>query len=77
MPYLEAGLGAANRIAVRTSCARELMVAERASGYRFAAAAIEENATYKSEMVQTARERFPELRGATEAEIARFLRGRL
>ena len=69
-------LSSQNRAEVRTNCARELMVAGRPSGYAFAATAIEENAPYKREMAQAVRDRFPELRTASDAEVAAFIRQR-
>jgi hypothetical protein len=76
IPFLEAALAGENSVAVRTSCARELMVAGRASGFAFAATAIEQNAPYKREMAQAVRDRIPELRAASDAEVAAFLRKR-
>jgi hypothetical protein len=74
VPYLEAALERSGSASVRTNCARELIVAGKASGFRFVAQAMEEGSAYKGELVQFVRDRFPELRDAPEPAVLEFVK---
>ncbi len=76
LPVLERVLKNSGYVWVRTSCASELIIENRPSGFAFIAEAIEQNRFYKREMIEFVRERFPELRGADEAAVLAFLKRR-
>ena len=76
LPFLEAGLQRSGFVFVRTSCARELVLAGRSAGFAFVAQAIEGNARYKQEMVQFIRDTFPEIKKADEVALLAFLKQR-
>ncbi|MCI0388714.1 MAG: hypothetical protein MOB07_08105 [Acidobacteria bacterium] len=76
LPVLEAALKKSGYVWVRTSCARELIIENRPSGFAFVADAIERNRLYKSEMIEFVRGRFPELRGADDTVVLAFLKRR-
>ncbi|MEP7366391.1 MAG: hypothetical protein ABI972_24300 [Acidobacteriota bacterium] len=76
IPYLEAALAQSPQTWIRTNCARELIAANRPSGFAFVLDAIEHNRLYKLEMAAFVRERFSELRSADEPALAAFLRER-
>ncbi len=54
---------------VRTGCARELVIAGRPAGFAFIVDAMEGNRSYKREMIEFVRERFPELKSADEGAV--------
>lgn len=76
LPYLESALTRQPRISVRAACARELILANRPSGFAFVLDAIEQNSGIKSEMVSFLKGQFPELHAADEAAVAAWLRPR-
>ena len=76
IPYLEAGLKAAIYDGVRKNCARELIIAGRASGFAFVVDAIQQNRPFKQEMLQFVRDRFPELKSADESSVLAFVKQR-
>jgi hypothetical protein len=76
LPFLEDGLQRSGYVFVRTSCARELVLAGRNTGFAFVVQSIEGNARYKQEMVQFIRDRFPEIKGADEGALLAFLKER-
>jgi hypothetical protein len=76
LPYLEEGLQRSGYVFVRTSCARELVLAGRKAGFAFVAESMEGDARYKQEMVQFIRDRFPEIQGADEGALLVFLKER-
>ena len=51
LPYLEIALKNSRYEWIRVNCARELMIAGRASGFAFAEQAIKENRPYKDELI--------------------------
>jgi len=76
LPALEDAVKNSGYVWVRTSCARELIIENRPSGFAFVADAIEKDRFYKGEMIGFLRERFPELRDADDAAILAFLKRR-
>ena len=76
LPVLENALSKSGYVWVRTSCARELILENRPSGFAFVADAIEQNRQYKREMIEFVRGRFPELRGADDAAVLALLKKR-
>jgi hypothetical protein len=76
LPYLESALQKSGYLWVRTDCARELIVAGRASGFAFVAEAIQDKKVYAREMAQFVRDRFPELRGSSDDAVLAFVRSR-
>jgi hypothetical protein len=73
LPYLETALKNSRSVWILESCARELILAGRHSGFAFAVDAITTNKTYKLELLQFIRGQFPELRNAGESEVLAFL----
>jgi hypothetical protein len=76
LPALEDAVKNSGYVWVRTSCARELIIENRPSGFAFVADAIEKDRFYKREMIEFIRERFPELRDADDAAVLAFLKRR-
>src|SRR6266508_2877002 len=76
LPALEDALKKSGYVWVRTSCARELIIENRPSGFAFVADAIEQDRFYKREMIEFLLGRFPELRGAGDAAVLAFLKRR-
>ena len=76
LPYLEDALAKSNQTWIRTNCARELVLANRPSGFAFLLDAIEQNRSYKVEMISFLRGQFPELQSAGESALIAFLRQR-
>ncbi len=76
VPFLESAIKDSGNVWVRTGCARELVVAGRPAGFAFIVDAMEGNRTYKQEMIQFVRDRFPELKAANEAEVVAFAKAR-
>ena len=74
---LESAIQKSGYVWVQTNSARELVLAGHKSGFAFIAQAIEQNKSYRREMVQFAQDRFPELRGADDEKILAFLKSRL
>jgi hypothetical protein len=72
LPYIEEMLQRSPFVFVRTASARELVNAGRPSGFAFIVDAIEQNRTYRGEMIQFLRDRFPELRQADDAAALRL-----
>lgn len=76
LPFLESALKKSGYVWVQTGCARELILAGRASGFLFIAEAMEQGRFYKREMVEFVRGQFPELREADDGAILAFLKQR-
>ncbi len=76
LPVLENALKKSGYVWVRTSCARELTIENRPSGFAFVADATEQNRFYKREMIEFVLGRFPDLRGAGDAAVLAFLKRR-
>ena len=76
LPALEDAVKNSGYVWVRTSCARELIIENRPSGFAFVADAIEKDRFYKLEMIGFLREKFPELRDADDAAVLAFLKRR-
>jgi hypothetical protein len=76
LPVLESAIRKSGYVWVQTACARELVMAGRKSGFAFISQAIEQNKSYRGEMVRFLQERFPELRGADDARVLGFLKSR-
>ncbi len=76
LPFLEDGLQRSGYVFVRTSCARELVLAGRKSGFAFVAQSMEGNARCKQEMVQFIRDSIPENQGADEGALLAILKDR-
>lgn len=76
LPFLEDALQTSGYVFVRTSCARELVLAGHGSGFAFIIKAIEGNERYRQEMIQFVRDSFPDMRGADEGALLAFLKER-
>ncbi len=72
LPYIEEMLKRSPYVFVRTASAQELVNAGRPSGFAFIVDAIEQNRSYRGEMVQFLRDRFPELRQGDDAAALRL-----
>ena len=76
IPYLETMLERSKFTRVRTASAQELMLAGRPKGFAFMVDAMENNQPYRLEMLQFARDHFPELRETDDAATLNFLKAR-
>lgn len=56
-------------VRVRTSCADELVLEGEKYGFAFIAQYIEQNKSYRVELVRLLQESFPELRGADDDRV--------
>jgi hypothetical protein len=76
VPFLEAALKGSVYDRLRSNCAQQLIIAGRPSGFAFVVDAIQGNRSYKPEMVQFVRDRFPELKSADEGTVLAFVKRR-
>ena len=67
LPYIEEMLQRSPYVFVRTASARELVNAGRPSGFAFIVDAIQQNRSYRGEMIQFLRDRFSEIRQGDDA----------
>ena len=67
LPYIEEMLQRSPYVFVRTGSARELVNAGRPSGFAFIVDAIQQNRSYRGEMIQFLRDRFSEIRQGDDA----------
>ncbi|MGD0499473.1 MAG: hypothetical protein ABSC23_13665 [Bryobacteraceae bacterium] len=74
LPTLESALQKSGHVWVQTHCAEELVEAGRKSAFAFIAQAIEENRSYRQELVRFIQNRFPELRGTDDSKVLAFLK---
>jgi hypothetical protein len=74
LPWLKQAARDTKQIWVRTSCAKELVLADQSEGFEFLLQAMDEMPSFKAEAVQFIRDRFPELRGAGEDIVLAFLK---
>jgi hypothetical protein len=74
LPYLEFALKTSGSVSVQTNCARELILAGRSTGFAFVAQAIEQNRSYKRELIEFVRGQFPELRGVDDSVVLAFVK---
>ena len=61
---------------MRTSCAKELVLADQPEGFEYLLQAMNEMPSFKTEAVQFMRDRFPDLRSAPEDIVLAFLKGK-
>lgn len=61
---------------MKTSCAKELAIANRAEGFQYLLQAIEEMLSFRQEALQLMRDRYPDLRGAPEDAVLAFLKAK-
>ncbi len=76
IPYLDRMLQQSEFTWVRANSARELIVAGRPEGFAFVADAIANDRSYRGELIQFVRDRFPELRQAGDPAILKFVQTR-
>jgi hypothetical protein len=76
VPFLEAALKRSVYDRLRSNCAQELIIAGKPSGFAFVVDAIQQNRSYRPEMVQFVRDRFPELKAADEGNVLAFVKQR-
>jgi hypothetical protein len=76
LPWLKQAARDTKQIWVRTSCAKELVLADQTEGFEFLVQAMVEMPSFKPEAVQFMRDRFPELRGADEDMVLAFLKAK-
>jgi hypothetical protein len=74
LPYLKQAARDTKQIWVRTSCAKELVLADQTEGFEYLLRATDEMPSFKSEAVQFIQDRFPDLRGAPEDKVLAFLK---
>jgi hypothetical protein len=76
LPWLKQAARDAKQIFVRTSCAKELVLADQPEGFKYLLQAMGEMPTFKPEAMQFLRDRFPDLRDAPEGTVLAFLKGK-
>lgn len=76
LPWLRQAARETKQIFVRTSCAKELILADQPEGFEYLLQAIDERPSFKPEAMQFIRDRFPDLRGVPEGTVLAFLKGR-
>ena len=76
LPVLESALRKSGYTWVRVNCAEELVEAGRKPGFAFMAQAIEQNQSYRRQIVQFIKDRFPELRTADDGKVLDFVKAR-
>jgi hypothetical protein len=59
---------------VRTSCAKELVLADHAEGFEYLVQAMDEMPSFKSEALQIIRDRFPNFEDASVDMVLAFLK---
>jgi hypothetical protein len=74
LPWLRQAARDTRQIFVRTSCAKELILANQADGFAYLLQAVNEMPSFKTEAVQFLRDRFPDLRSAPEDAVLAFLK---
>jgi hypothetical protein len=72
LPYIEEMLQRSPYVFVRTASAQELVNAGRPSGFAFIVDAIEQNRSYRGEMVRFLHDRFPEIPQGDDAAALRL-----
>jgi hypothetical protein len=76
LPWLKQAARDTRQIFVRTSCAKELVLANQPDGFEYLLQAINEMPSFKAEAVQFMRDRFPDLRSAPEDDVLAFLKSK-
>ena len=76
LPYLERAARETKQIWVRTACAKELVLANRAEGFQYLLQAMEEMPSFRLEAVQFMRDRFVEVRSVSEEAVVASIRAR-
>jgi len=76
LPWLRQAAQDAEQLFVRTSSAKELILANQLDGFQYLLRAIHEMPSFKAEAVQFMRDRFPDLRSAPEDAVLDFLKSR-
>jgi hypothetical protein len=76
LSYLKQAARGTKQIWVRTSCARELVLAGQPEGFHYLLSAIDDMPSFKSEAVQFLRDSFPDLRAVPEDAVLAFLKAK-
>lgn len=76
LPWLRQAAHDTKQIFVRTSCAKELVLANQPDGFEYLLQSMNEMPSFKAEAVQFMRDRFPDLRNAPEDAVLVFLKSR-
>jgi len=76
LPWLKQAARDTRQIFVRTSCAKELVLANQPEGFQYLLQAMDERPSVKTEAVQFIRDRFPELRSVPEDRVLAFVKSK-
>ena len=74
LPWLRQAARDTKQVFLRTSCAKELVIANQPEGFEYLLQALDERPSFKPEAMQFIRDRFPDLRSASEDTVLAFLR---
>jgi hypothetical protein len=74
LPWLRRAAPETNQPALRFACARELVVAGEPEGFQYLLQAMDDGPSFSRDVIQFARDRFPELRDADQGKMLDFLR---
>jgi hypothetical protein len=76
LPWLKKAARETNQPRVREECAKELAIAGEPEGFQFLLQAMDETPSFRPEVLQFVRDRFPDLRNADDGKLMAFLRQR-
>lgn len=76
LPWLKEAARETSQPAVRKECAKELAIAGEPEGFQVLLQTMDEMPSFRAEVLQFVRDRFPDLRGADEAKVLGFLKQR-
>jgi hypothetical protein len=77
LPFLDGAARDTKQVRVRIACARELILANRVEGYRYLLQAVKESPSTRPGALQFIRDRFPDLRSASEDAVTNFLESKV
>jgi hypothetical protein len=73
LPFLDRAARDSQQVRVRIACAEELILANRAEGYRYLVQTVKESPSTRQGALQFIRDRFPDLRSASEDTVTNFI----
>lgn len=76
LPWLKKAARETTQPAVRKECAKELAIASQPAGFHFLLQSMDETPSFRPEVLQFMRDRFPDLRDADDGRVLDFVRER-
>jgi hypothetical protein len=76
LPWLKKAARETTQPAVRKECAKELAIASQPAGFHFLLQSMDETPSFRPEVLQFMRDRFPDLRDADDERVLDFVRER-